>query len=66
LLSHFLPFSSYFLGVLDVIGVAASMGAAWVMYQFIEKPSQELSSAIKFTRRAPKPAPQPVVVAALD
>jgi peptidoglycan/LPS O-acetylase OafA/YrhL len=66
LLSHFLPFSSYFLGLLDVIGVVASMGAAWVMYQFIEKPSQQLSSSIKFARRVSPPSPQPVAVAAAD
>jgi peptidoglycan/LPS O-acetylase OafA/YrhL len=60
LLSHWLPFSSYYIGVLDVIGVAASMWAAWIMYQFIEKPSQEMSSAIRFVHRA-KPAPAPAV-----
>ena len=64
LLSHWLPFSNYYIGVLDMIGVAASMWGAWIMYQFIEKPSQEMSSAIKFARR--KPAPQPVVAAAAD
>lgn len=65
LLSHWLPFSSYFLGLLDVIGVAASMWAAWIMYQFIEKPSQEMSSAIRFVRRA-KPAPAPAVTAVAE
>ena len=50
------PYSSYFIGVLDVIGVAASVWAAWIMYQFIEKPSQEWSSAIKLGRR-PEPVP---------
>ena len=65
LLSHWIPFSSYFLGLLDAIGVAASMWAAWIMYQFLEKPSQEMSSAIKFVRRV-KPAPQPAVAAAAD
>ena len=65
LLSHWLPYSSYFIGVLDVIGVAASTWAAWMMYQFIEKPSQEMSSAIKFASRS-APAPQPAVAAAAD
>ena len=65
LLSHWIPYSSYFLGVLDMIGVAASMWAAWIMYQFLEKPSQEMSSAIKFVRRV-RPAPQPAVAAAAD
>lgn len=65
LLSHWLPFSSYFLGVLDVIGVAASMWAAWIMYQFIEKPSQEMSSAIRFVART-KPAPATAVTAVAE
>ncbi len=65
LLSHWLPYSSYYLGLLDVIGVAASMWAAWVMYQFLEKPSQEMSSAIRFVRRA-KPAPAPAVTAVAE
>ena len=65
LLSHWIPYSSYFIGVLDVVGIAASMWAAWIMYQFIEKPSQEMSSAIKFARRV-QPAPQPAVAAATD
>ncbi len=65
-LARWLPYSSWYIGVLDVAGVAASMGAAWIMYQFIEKPSQELSSAIRFARRAPEPVPQPVIAAAAD
>jgi peptidoglycan/LPS O-acetylase OafA/YrhL len=68
LLSHWLPYSSYFIGVLDVVGVAASTWAAWIMYQFIEKPSQEWSSAIKYVRRksAAEPASQPAVAAVAD
>ncbi len=62
-LSHWLPYSSVYIGVLDVVGVAASMWAAWIMYQFIEKPSQEMSSAIKFARRKVT-VPKPVVAAA--
>ena len=59
----------------DVIGVAASAWAAWIMYQFIEKPSQDMSSAIKFSRRRAKEEPaeqpadqsvQPAVAAAVD
>ncbi len=65
MMSHWIPYSSWFLGLLDAIGLAACVWAAWVMYQFIEKPSQEWSSAIKFSRR-PEPTPQPVVVAAAD
>ena len=66
LLSHWLPYSSSYIGLLDVVGVAASMWAAWVMYQFIEKPSQEMSSAIRFSRRAPKATPQAAVATATD
>jgi peptidoglycan/LPS O-acetylase OafA/YrhL len=51
--------------VLDAIGLAACVWAAWIMYQFIEKPSQEMSSAIKFARR-PEPAPQPAVAAVVE
>ena len=65
-LSHWLPYSSSYIGLLDVVGVAASMAAAWVMYQFIEKPSQELSSAIRFTRRTPKAAPEPAIATVGD
>jgi peptidoglycan/LPS O-acetylase OafA/YrhL len=66
LLSHTLPYVSWYLGLLDAIGVAASMGAAWLMYQYIEKPSQELSSAIKFAHHAPKRESQPAIAVALD
>ncbi len=65
MMSHWIPYSSWFLGLLDAIGLAACVWAAWIMYQFIEKPSQEMSSAIKFARRQ-EPAPQPAVVAATD
>ena len=66
LLSHWLPYSSFYIGVLDVIGVAASMWAAWMMYRIVEKPSQELSSAIRFARREPQPSPQTAIAAAGD
>ena len=65
MMSHWIPYSSWFLGLLDAIGLAACVWAAWIMYQFIEKPSQEMSSAIKFARR-PEPAPQPAVAAAVE
>jgi peptidoglycan/LPS O-acetylase OafA/YrhL len=65
MMSHWIPYSSWFLGVLDAIGLTACVWAAWVMYQFIEKPSQEWSSAIKFARRS-EPAPQSAVVAAVE
>ncbi len=60
ILSHWLPYSSFYIGVLDVIGVAASLWAAWIMYQIIEKPSQEISSAIRFAPRTDR-RPRPVV-----
>ncbi|HTV64689.1 MAG TPA: acyltransferase [Bryocella sp.] len=65
-LSHWLPYSSWYIGFLDAVGVAASMGAAWIMYQFIEKPSQELSSAIRFAHRTAKTSPKPAVATAFD
>ena len=65
MMSHWIPYSSWFLGLLDAIGLAACVWAAWIMYQFIEKPSQEMSSAIKFARR-PEPAPQPAVAAVVE
>lgn len=63
ILSHWLPYSSVYIGVLDVIGVAASIWAAWIMYQIIEKPSQEISSAIRFIARTDR-RPPPVVATA--
>jgi peptidoglycan/LPS O-acetylase OafA/YrhL len=65
MLSHWIPYSSYFIGILDVVGVAASCWAAWIMYRIVEKPSQEMSSAIRYARRT-TPSPQPVVAAAGD
>jgi len=65
-LSHWLPYAGSYLGLLDVIGVAASMWAAWLMYQVIEKPSQELSSAIRFEHRPRETRARPAVAAAAD
>ncbi len=65
-LSRWLPFSSYYIGLLDMIGVAASAYGAWIMYQFIEKPSQEMSSAIRYAHRAPEPPAAVTVAAAAD
>jgi len=47
-LSHWLPYSSSYIGVLDVVGLAASGLAAHTMYLAIEKPSQDMSSGIRF------------------
>jgi peptidoglycan/LPS O-acetylase OafA/YrhL len=65
-LSLWLPYSGSYLIVLDVAGLAASGLAAWIMYQLIEKPSQEMSSAIRLTRRNREQAPSTVAVAAGD
>jgi peptidoglycan/LPS O-acetylase OafA/YrhL len=65
-LSHWLPFSDRYIGLLDVIGVAASAWAAWVLYQIIEKPSQEMSSSIRFTRKREPTSQSAVAVAAAD
>ena len=50
-LSFWLPYSSSYIGVLDVVGLVASGLAAWIMYQLIEKPSQLMSSRIRFAHR---------------
>ena len=66
-LSHYLPYSGSYMIVLDVVGGAASLLAAWMMYQAVEKPSQTMSSAIRFNRPGRTPAPSPTVApAALD
>lgn len=49
-LSHLLPFSGSYVGLLDCVGMAASIGAAAVLYRLVEKPAQELSSRIRFVR----------------
>lgn len=53
-LSHWLPYAGSYIGVLDAVGVAASMWAAWILYRIVERPSQRLSSSIRFARREPK------------
>lgn len=50
-LSSRLPYSGSYMGVLDAVGLIASLAAAWLMYQIIEKPSQEWSSAVRFMHR---------------
>ncbi len=63
-LSHWLPYSGSYMLALDVVGLAASSIMAWMMYQVIEKPSQEMSSAIRFARREPEQASRETVAAA--
>lgn len=65
LLAHWLPYSSWYIGLLDAIGVAASCWGAWIMYKWIERPSQEMSSSIRYTRRATAGS-RPVAAAAGD
>ena len=74
-LSHWLPYSGSYMVVLDAIGLAACGLAAWMMYQVIEKPSQEMSSAIRFVHPEPervirvepeRAAPAAVAAATMD
>jgi len=66
-LSHWLPYSGSYLIVLDVAGVLVSGFAAWIMYQAIEKPSQEMSSAIRFVHPQREPAsPSAIAAPAVD
>ena len=62
-LAHWLPYSGSYIGVLDVAGLVGSGLAAWIMYQLIEKPSQEMSSAIRFVKRERKPSSSTAVAA---
>jgi peptidoglycan/LPS O-acetylase OafA/YrhL len=62
-LSHWLPFSGSYIGVIDVVGLAASLLAAWIIYQAIERPSQQMSSAIRFAHPERERA-QPAAIAA--
>ena len=66
-LSHWLPYSGSYMVVLDVVGLAACGLVAWIMYQLIEKPSQEMSSAIRFKRRAvQQAAPSAIIATVVD
>ena len=47
-LSYLLPFSGFYLGVLDLVGMVASVGAAAVMYRWVEKPALEMSARIRW------------------
>jgi len=63
-LSLWLPYSGSYMIALDVVGLLASGVAAWIMYQFIEKPSQEMSSAIRFKQRKCERGSRPAVAVA--
>jgi len=58
-----LPYSSFYLALIDVIAVAACIAASLVFYRWIEDPSQKWSSAIKM-KPAKKPVEEMVPVAA--
>ncbi len=64
LLSFWLPYSGSYIGVLDVVGLLASGLAAWIMYQIIEKPSQLLSSGLRFAHRKSEPTPSAAIATA--
>jgi len=49
-LSRALPYSSWYLGALDLVGLAAAVAASALVYRWVERPSQELSSRLRFTR----------------
>jgi peptidoglycan/LPS O-acetylase OafA/YrhL len=49
-LSRVLPYASWYLGVLDCVGMAAAVAASYVLYRWIEKPAQEMSSRMRFTQ----------------
>ncbi len=49
-LSHLLPYSGSYLAVLDLAGMLASIAAAALLYHWAEKPAQEMSSRLRFTR----------------
>ena len=63
-LSKHLPYSGSYIGLLDAVGIAASVGGAALLYRFVEKPSQEMSSRIRFVRATPRPKLEPVAAAA--
>ncbi len=56
-LAHSLRGSGKYIGVLDLVGLLASVGAAFLMYRWIEKPAQDWSSRIRFSRSVRKQGP---------
>jgi peptidoglycan/LPS O-acetylase OafA/YrhL len=49
-LSRVLPYAGWYLGALDCVGMAAAVAASAALYRWVEKPSQELSSRLRFSR----------------
>ncbi len=52
-LSYLLPYSGVYLVVLDILGIAASVAGAYVLYRWVEKPAQDLASRIRFLPARP-------------
>jgi len=52
-----LPYSGSYLLLIDFAGLAATLAASWVLYRWVESPSQQWSSRIRFGR-APAKLPQ--------
>ncbi len=65
-LSQRLPYSGSYMIVLDAVGVLVCCAAAWGMYQVIEKPSQTMSSAIRFNRPQREAVASPAIAPATD
>jgi peptidoglycan/LPS O-acetylase OafA/YrhL len=61
-LSYVLPNSGLYLGVLDLLGMAGSAGAAAMLYRWVERPAQEMASRIRWTETAAKQADLAVAV----
>lgn len=55
-LSYLLPGSGSYLGALDLVGLALSVGAAALLYRWVEKPAQEFSSRVRWAARESKQA----------
>ncbi|HLW52052.1 MAG TPA: acyltransferase [Candidatus Angelobacter sp.] len=47
-LARLLPYAGYYLGLLDLVGMAASVGAAALLYRWVEKPAQDMSSRVRW------------------
>lgn len=55
-LSYLLPYSGSYLGALDLAGLALSIAAAAVLFRWVERPAQGLSSRVRWTKRESKQA----------
>jgi hypothetical protein len=49
-LSHSMYGSGSYIGVLDMVGLLASIGVAMVLYRWVEKLAQDWSSRIRFVK----------------